>query len=494
MNNITPELEKTRGQIEVIAKGFGLDFFETIFQVVDFYKMNEVASYGGFPNRYPHWRFGMEYERMRKSYEYGLHKIYEIVINNNPCYAYLLQSNSIVDQKIVMAHVYAHCDFFKNNLWFSKTNTNMLNEMANHGSRIRKYIDKYGIDRIESFIDICLSIEDLIDYHSPFILRKKETGRSEFEENEEVPVVKKIASKAYMDRYINPKEFLEKQQKQLDIEMAKKKKIPECPERDFFFFLLANAPLEIWEIDVLSIIREESYYFSPQWQTKIMNEGWATYWHSKIMTTCALQDNELIDYADHHSGTLGTRPGALNPYKIGLELFRDIENRWNKGRFGKEYEECDNIELKKKWNKETNLGIKKIFEVRRLYNDITFIDEFLTKEFCEANKLFNYGYNERTGNYEIIDRNFEEIKKNLLFSLTNLGRPFISIIDANYENRGELLLEHKHEGIDLRIDYAKDTVKNIQQIWKRPVYLYTILNGKKRLISFDGKLYKDTDI
>jgi signal transduction histidine kinase len=102
--------------------------------------MNEVAAYGGFPTRYPHWRYGMEYEHLSKSYEYGLSKIYEMVINNNPSYAYLLEGNSLTDQKLVMAHVYGHCDFFKNNAYFGHTTRKMMDEIANHAARIRRYV------------------------------------------------------------------------------------------------------------------------------------------------------------------------------------------------------------------------------------------------------------------------------------------------------------------------------------------------------------------
>ena len=151
------------------ARNYGLDFFPTIFEVVDADELNAIASFGGFPTRYPHWRFGMEYEQLSKGYTYGLQKIYEMVINNNPCYAYLMRSNALVDQKLVMAHVYGHCDFFKNNYWFSQTNRKMMDEMANHGNRIRRYMDRFGVDEVEAFIDACLSIEDLIDIHSPFI-------------------------------------------------------------------------------------------------------------------------------------------------------------------------------------------------------------------------------------------------------------------------------------------------------------------------------------
>ena len=172
------DLKLLKYEIEEYAREFGLDFFDVIFEVIDYDKINEFASYGGFPSRYPYWRFGMEYEQLSKGYAYGLQKIYEMVINTDPCYAYLMRSNDIVDQKLVMAHVYAHCDFFKNNMWFSKTNRKMMDEMANHGTRVRKHMDCFGIEAVEDFIDTCLSLEDLIDPYAPFIRREQEVSGS----------------------------------------------------------------------------------------------------------------------------------------------------------------------------------------------------------------------------------------------------------------------------------------------------------------------------
>ncbi len=485
--DLTPDLAELKEKIEAQAKSYGLDFYKTIFEVLEFDELNQVASFGGFPTRYPHWSFGMEYERLSKTYAFGLAKIYEMVINNDPCYAYLLSCNQLIDQKLVMAHVYAHNDFFKNSLWFSKTNRRMIDQMANHGTRIRKYIDRYGFEKVESFLDLCLSIDNLIDYHSPFIEREEEIDYDGESDGRAETRVKKLKSKDYMDGFINPKEFLDKQKKKIEAQLAKKKKFPENPVRDILQFLIEFAPLEGWQVDVLSIVREESYYFAPQAQTKIMNEGWATYWHSKIMTQKILESSELIDYADHHSGTLGTRPGTLNPYKLGVELFRHIEDRWNKGQFGKEYNECNDLVERKNWDKQLGLGKEKIFEVRRVDNDITFIDNYLTEEFCIDQKLFGFDFNPKTGNYEIVTRAFNEIKQKLLFSLTNLGNPIIEVTDGNYDNKGELFITHNHENYDLRLDWAKDTIANISAIWKRPVNLETVLDGKKKILRFDGK-------
>lgn len=475
---ISPDLYALQEVIERYALEFGLDFFETRFEVLDFKTLNQVAAYDGFPIRYPHWRFGMEFERLSKSYAYGLHRIYEMVINTDPCYAYLLASNRMVDQKMVMAHVYGHVDFFKNNLWFSHTNRKMLDEMANHGTRFRKHIERYGLDVVEDFLDTCLSIDNLIDIHAAGVRRRPqpepETGLPH--------IVRKMPAKDYMDSYINPPEFIAEQWRRYEEAEEQRKHFPEQPERDVLLFLLEHAPLENWQRDVLDIVREEAYYFAPQRQSKIMNEGWASFVHTHIMTERALQPEELIDYADHHSGTVATQPGRINPYKLGLELYRDIEDRWNRGAFGPEWEACDDLKTRQEWDKQLGEGRQKVFEVRRIYNDVGFIDEFLTEDFSRRHNLFTYDHNEITGQYEISSRDFLEVKQRLLFQLTNFGQPIIEIADANYQNSGQLYMVHRYEGVDLDIPYAQETLQNLYRIWGRPVHVETRIEDKVQML------------
>jgi stage V sporulation protein R len=290
-----------------------------------------------------------------------------------------------------------------------------------------------------------------------------------------------------MESFINPVEYIEKQRKKIEAEREKATKFPEHPERDVLLFLLEHAPLDRWERDVLEVIREEAYYFAPQWQTKIMNEGWATYWHSRLMTERILDASEIIDYADHAAGVLATSGGRLNPYKLGVELYRHIEERWDKGQFGKEWEDCDDLEAKKNWNLRLGLGRKKIFEVRALYNDVTFIDEFLTAEFVREHKLFSFGWSNRNERFEIESREFKAVKDKLLFQLTNGGNPFMYVEDANFDNRGELLLRHDHQGLDLRQDYAKEVMRSVLRVWKRPVNVTTVAEGKPVMLRHDGK-------
>ncbi len=484
------ELQKWQEKIEAYADEVGLQFPEVRFIMLDFDQMNKVAAYDGFPSRYPHWRFGMEYERLRKSYAWGLHRIYEMVINTDPCYAYLLTSNLTVDQKLVMAHVYAHADFFHNNLWFAHTDRRMLDETANHGARIRRYIEKQGLNVVETFIDRCLSLENLIDIHRPGIKRSAAQPPDAAGDDDHSPP--RLRSKSYMESYINPPAYLETTRRQRDAEKEQSRHFPASPQRDVLLFLLEHAPLEAWQQDVLAMIREEAYYFAPQRQTKILNEGWASFFHSQIMTRFALDETELIDYAEHHAGTLATSPGQLNPYKLGIELLRHIEDRWNRGAFGPAYEQCEDVRARANWDQGLGKGREKIFEVRRIYNDVGLIDTFLTKEFAEEQQLFTYRYNPHQRAYEIDSRDFADIKRQLLFGLTNFGEPIIEVTDANYQNRGELYLTHRWEEVELRDDYAVAALENLQAIWNRPVHLETQMTDRGSvLLSYDGKSFKE---
>ncbi len=483
------QVREIQEKIEGHAVDMGFDFFPVVYEMCSHETISEVAAYGGFPSRYPHWSFGMEYERLAKGYGYGLQKIYEMVINTNPVYAYLLDVNQMVDQQLVIAHVCGHAHFFKHNYMFGPTNRKMLDEMANHAVRIRRYMHKYGVERVENFIDCCLTIDDLIDLHAPFIKRQEDKNASV--ENEEGEFAKESNSlqsqNAYMRDFLNPPDFMKAQQQKRVEEAMQSRQFPNEPQKDILQFLLEYAPLKAWQRDVLDIVREEAYYFAPQGQTKIMNEGCACWAHTRLMTKHILTPDQIVDYADHHSGTVANHPGRINPYRLGLALLEDIEKRWDKGQFGKEWEEAD-FRTRKNWNTGAGLGKEKVFDVWRHYNDITFIDEFLTPEFVAEHMLFSYSWDDEREAYEIATRDFKAVKEKLLWGLTNHGRPFIYVKDGNYLNRGELLLWHRFEGMELDLNQAKDVLKNVQLIWGRPVHIETIQDDKTVVMSFDGEL------
>jgi stage V sporulation protein R len=399
--------------------------------------------------------------------------------------------------------VYGHVDFFKNNFAFATTDQGKdaqsgapirkwIDTMANHGAVIRRWANRVGIEKIEAFIDDCLSLENLIDpYRSS--LRSSVTD-SALEEpsydrpGEELPRLR--VDRGYMEGYINPDAFMEAQRKKAELEAGKQKKTPETPDRDVMGFLLEYAPLEAWERDVLAVVRREAYYFAPQAQTKIMNEGWATYWHSKILTEKAADGSEIVDYADRSAGVLATSRERLNPYKLGVELYRHIEDRWNKGQFGKEWDECDDLAARQSWDRRLGLGRQKLFEVRKHYTDVTFIDEFLTPDFVAEQKLFSFGWSAKNDRFEVESRQFQQVKQRLLFQLTNAGNPVVCVEDKNHKNRGELLLTHDHQGIDLRQDYAQAVLIALERVWRRPVELRTIAEEKQVYLRFDGHEHK----
>jgi stage V sporulation protein R len=479
---LTADLRRLRDRVREAAVDMGLDFFETSFELLDPDEMHEVAAYGGFPTRYPHWRFGMEWERLRKGHAYGLHRIYELVINADPCTAYLLRSNAPVDQAIVMAHVYGHADFFKNNLWFAATNRKMVDQMANHGTRIRRYADRHGTDRVERFLDDALAIENLVDPHEVYAPRPPAPPARDAADaledeartlEERVPRVR--SGHEYMDRHLQPPEEREKERRRLSDELHRRRRFPPEPRRDVVGFLAEHAPLASWQQDVLSIVRTEALYFAPQAMTKVMNEGWATFWHSAILTERILRDDEVIDFADVHSGTVAQAPGRLNPYKLGLELWRDIEDRWNRA-----------------GSPAAGGGRRKIFEVRKAHNDVTFVDEFLTEEFAERRRMFTT----RTGTDgtpRIASRDVREIRERVLGDLTNGGQPVVVVDDGNFRNRGELLLDHRFDGRDLRTDWARETLECLRRIWGRPVHLRTRVDGRPRLLTYDGDRHTSGD-
>jgi stage V sporulation protein R len=486
---LSRELADAQQRIERIAEEYGLTYFPVVFEVVDYEQMNALAAYAGFPTRYPHYRFGMEYNQLSKSYEYGLHKIYEMVINNDPTYAYLLEGNTMLDQKLVMAHVYGHADFFCNNMYFARTNRKMVDAMANHATRIRRYQERYGIEIVERFVDACLAVEELIDPAAAFHDNSHVSSTEDDAEREQANqgrVPGRMPAKSYLDRYVNPPEFLAKQRERMKNRVKEARRHPAKPERDVLGFILQHAPLDNWQRDIVGIIREESYYFLPQRQTKVMNEGWASYWHSTIMTSRVLTDAEVVDYADHHSGTVATAPGRLNPYKLGLELFRDIERRWDRGQFGSEWESCENMAERNSWDRQLGLGREKIFEVRKIHCDATFLDEFLTPEFCAEQQLFVTKQDPRTKRPVISTREFAEIKQALLFQFTNGGRPVIELVDSNFANRSELLLRHRHVGVDLRWDWAKEVLESLTLLWRRPVRLETVRKDSPVRLGHDG--------
>lgn len=456
-------LERAIEEITEIARGFGLDFYPMRYEICPADIIYTFGAYG-MPTRFSHWSFGKAFYKMKLQYDLNLSKIYELVINSNPCYAFLLRGNSLIQNKLIVAHVLAHSDFFKNNVRFSNTSRDMIESMAASAERIRSYEMKYGKETVEEFLDHALAIQEHIN---PSLI---DASRG----------YKKPKKEARKTRKINPYEDLWKldqlEKKEEPLPPPRKKRFPEEPEKDLLLFIMENSRvLEDWHQDILTIIRQEMLYFWPQLETKIMNEGWASYWHIRIMRELDLNEEEIIEYAKLNANVLLPSSTSINPYLLGLKIFEDIERRYDHPT-KQEQEELGRVPGK---------GREKIFEVRELESDQSFLRNYLTKELVEELDLYVF---QRQGNeWKVTDKNWEAVRDQLVQSRVNGGYPVILVQDGDYLQNGELYLIHRYEGVELDIKYLENTLPHVYALWGRTVHLETVIDNRNVVFSYNGK-------
>ena len=443
--SLPPRLMQAAVRAEEAAAAAGLTFFDVVFEMLDAADVNAVAAYGGFPTRYPSWRFGMEYERISRGYDWGLSKIYELVINHDPTIAYLVGSNSVMEQKLVMAHVFGHADFFRNNAWFKATDRRMLERFDEHARRVNEHTARLGAERVETFLDRALSLELLMDPFGPIARARSVQGGHQHPRRSHSERSRRELGRLMDDGHED------------EGGLAGSVEAEGLPTHDVLRFLLLHADLEAWERDVLEIVSAEAEYFMPQRMTKVINEGWASFWHSRLMTEGLLDATEVVDFADCHSGATQAAPGQLNPYKLGIDLFRHAERQ----------------------------GMD-LFQLRAIHNDVSFVDAVLDDDFVRSSDLFVMERANRGGGRTIGTRDPAQVKESLLESLAWGGQPRIRL--GSIED-GELVLEHLHDGRDLKLDEAGEMLRTIETLWKRGVELRTKEKGDgRRLLCRGGEL------
>ena len=466
-------LEIAVEQIWEVARGFGLDPYPTNFEIVPAPVMYEVGSYA-LPGRYSHWTFGKAYHRMKTMYDFGLSKIYEVVINTNPSYGFLLETNSPIQNKMVIAHVLGHVDFFKNNSYFSKTNRRMVESVSTHAQRMMEYEFKYGRKPVELFLDAVLAIEEHID---PYFFIKRDITPAEERRRAEL----RPKDGRYDDLWLLDKNEREARAFARSEQIAENEKLPRehLPEKDLLIYIMKNSPtLAGWQRDAIAMVHEEMEYFVPQMQTKIMNEGWASIWHARIMRELDLTDNEHIEFANLHSGVVSPQKGKLNPYYLGYKIYEDIERRWN---------DPSNAE-QKNFGRQGNEGREKIFEVRELENDVSFLRNYLTEELCEELDLFVFELIEEE-EWTITEKRWERVRDQLVSNMTNFGFPYLEVADGDYNGNRELYLKHRYEGTELDLRYGRKALEHVHTLWGRPVHLETVVDEESTVLHFDGETH-----
>ncbi|CAM4294618.1 stage V sporulation protein R [Paenibacillus endophyticus] len=468
-------LERAIDEITEIAQGFGLDFYQMRYEICPAEIIYTFGAYG-MPTRFSHWSFGKSFNKMKLQYDFGLSKIYELVINSNPCYAFLLDGNSLIQNKLIVAHVLAHCDFFKNNARFGVTNRNMVESMSATADRIHQYEMDHGTEAVEKFIDAILAIQEHVDptLIKPYQLDKKryiemvqkDSQRSEWN----------IPASQYDDLWNLDPDRTAAAESAAQSQALDAKRFPPRPEKDVIWFIEEYSPtLQDWQRDILSMLRDEMLYFWPQIETKIMNEGWASYWHQRIIRELDLTSEETIEFAKLNSSVVQPSRHSLNPYYLGLKIFEDIERRFDN----------PTAEEQRRFGRVPGKGREKMFEVRELDSDISFLRNYLTKDL--VNDLDLYIFEKKGPEWKITDKSWENIRDQLVYSKVNGGFPSLMVKDGDFNRVGELYLIHEYEGMELDLKYVERTLPHVVQLWGKNVHLETFVEDKKIVFSCDGK-------
>lgn len=444
------ELEIWNRRIEEILSETGLDCYEQEFELVSYEDMTAYEAYSGMPSHYPHWSFGKAYERIRTLNKYNLSGLpYEMVINSDPCIAYLMKDNSLLLQILTMAHVYGHNDFFKcNRLFKTGTKASYTVEMfKNHAERVREYISDPSIGY--SKVERVLNAAHALRYQCSRTIGAKKLGCVEIKKRLQNKNIRTLTDFPLLE----PKPSYN--------EETDLRHLPLEPEEDLLLFIGTYGRLEEWEKDIIDIVREETLYFIPQIETKIMNEGWASFWHYNILNRLQLPQKLYFEFLRRHNQVIRPYEGRINPYYLGFKIFSDLKEKYKD-------DPC------------------KIFEAREIERDESFIRRYLTKELCVEMKLYEY---EKEGSEYVVsevadDVGWMKIRDTIAASSGLGGIPVVMVKDWN-QKENTLLLEHVYDGRELDFQYANETLKHLVDLWEGKVILNTLAEGKKRSIMCD---------
>lgn len=486
-------LENRLGQVWEIAREFGLDPFPTHFEVIPPVQMHEIASYG-LPHRFSHWTYGRTYRQQKTMYDYGLSRLYEVVINANPSQAYLLENNADIENTLVMAHVLGHTDFFKHNRLFQATRRDMPHAASTYADRIKQFGFEQGKLVVEKFLDSALSIAEHIDPYNVIRPAKDDQlakWRKEFEEG----LKSQNPTGEFDDLF--PEDRTAEKKKQGEAS-AQRMVVPLHPDKDLLGFIADyGAYLADWQKEALQIVRAESLYFYPQRRTKIMNEGYASYWHKRIMREMSnrgyLSQEEEIRWIAMHAGVAAPNPKGLNPYYFGMMMFEYIEDYHNGNLDAVERRQLERADMKV-WPqyKGEYVGSPGQAEVRRV---MMFDDDqsFVRNYFCQvpAERMNMYIYEKREANGQVAsvvaEKSWKKIRDGIVRSMDNCGDPYLVVTDADYGRNGALYIKHVFEGQELDLTYLEKTLPHIYVLWGRPVHLETVIKGEVTRFSFEGE-------
>jgi stage V sporulation protein R len=432
------DLQEWDEKICEIGKKHKLDWFDIHYESIDYYEMIGAMAHHGMPSFYSHWSFGKAFERTHQMYNVGQEGLpYELIINSNPSIAYLMRENPFPLQILIMAHCVGHSDFFKNNRMFKNTRPeNIIQRFRSAKKRIQSYIEDptIGIDEVEKVIDACHAIQFQTTKHG---LRRRTQDEIRQEKLEQLK-----AAKAKSDITLLP--TISRIESELET-------VPLEPDYDILGFILENGKIPNWKKDIIDVIREEGHYFWPQIQTKIANEGWASYNHYKICHELELPSELHLPIIKSHNQVIRPHIGAINPYHLGFHLFQQIEKKYG-------YEEC--------------------LIAREACHDSSFIRQYLDEELCSELNLFSYSKKKMGVTIDDVadELGWKQVRDDLAKSVGGGSIPVVYITEAR--RNGDLIICHEHDGRDLDVDHARNVVLHIEKLWGYPVKMLAKVNGE----------------
>jgi stage V sporulation protein R len=438
-------------RIEQLARAQGLKYKPVEFEVVPESFMTEIAIYG-LPVRMPHWSFGVRYIYQLIQHRMGLSRLFEVVFPGNPGRAYLAKSNSAAENVLVTAHVLGHADFSTNNLLFRRSQDqvgeHIVEQAAAHARQIGMAIEAHGMERVESVLDAALALEQHVDV-DPGLRRPRYPDL--------VPERSPLSDDEFSKRFasLGP----DTARPQSGGRPAKRSPIPPHPEKDLLWFIAHYAPeLEPWERDIFLAVREESFYFYPVFACQIMNEGWASYWHARLLREADfLPPAAYLDAIKCHSDVV--RPTAsgdnvalsTNPYHLGFSIWEKI------------------IEVH---------GLEHARRIMCEDDDFGFVRNHLTAELATELKLFRYK-GPASGTLTVQEADLPMLHEALLGPKYGFGAPTVSAVRVHVDGKLELLHDHLTDGRGLDPERGRKVLDYIARVWRRPVTVTSVDNENR---------------
>ncbi|SFM47723.1 SpoVR family protein [Rugamonas rubra] len=445
-------------RIAALARALGLDFYPVDFELVPANFMLEVAVYG-LPVRMRHWSFGVRYIHQLVQQHMGHSRIFEVMFPGDPCRAYMMDANSLAENTLVAAHVLGHADFARNNALFTRfmqmAGGDILARSAARARRIEAALARHGQQRVEAVLDAALALEPHIDVNAAL-------HRPDYP----------AAPEGAVERAAGP---FERRFQALPgaaappPARAEAPALPPWPESDLLWFIARHAPeLDDWERDIFLAVREEAYYFYPVYACQIMNEGWASYWHARLLREAHFLPPALyLEAIKSHSDVVRPYGGerqlalALNPYHLGFSMWEHI------------------VEQR---------GMAEARRICRDEDDFGFVRNYLDEALAQRLGLFVYE-TRVDGETRVASRDLAAVREAILAPRYHYGAPSIAVKRLHAD--GSLLLAHDHlaDGRGLDLAQAERVLDYVARVWRRPVALDTVdfRGGGRRVEAGGGK-------